>query len=158
MVACNDDDMTTTINPINQLPPATMTGENTFGCLINGEPWVAQVNNHIDNKLDVIFNPFFNELQFHARIDASGQRERILMAIVDVVGEGEYDLIYLDKMLRDWENATSYELDTLESKKLILHKFDEANKIVSGIFEFTVFRENDTLKITDGRFDASYRN
>ena len=25
------------------LPCATQTGENTFGCYINGQPWVAQV-------------------------------------------------------------------------------------------------------------------
>ncbi|WP_418602421.1 hypothetical protein [Hwangdonia sp.] len=35
---CNKDDNPR--NPIDQLPPATQTGENTFGCLVNGEPLV----------------------------------------------------------------------------------------------------------------------
>ncbi|WP_372758101.1 hypothetical protein [Mariniflexile sp.] len=34
----NDDDNTT--NPIDQLPAATQTGEQTFGCLINGEAFL----------------------------------------------------------------------------------------------------------------------
>ncbi|MBQ0767738.1 MAG: hypothetical protein KBT58_00490, partial [Bizionia sp.] len=34
----NDDDQPT--NPIDQLPPATQTGANTFGCLLDGEPFL----------------------------------------------------------------------------------------------------------------------
>ena len=26
--------------PADQLPPATQTGANTFGCLLNGQPWL----------------------------------------------------------------------------------------------------------------------
>jgi len=32
---CNNDDDNPQ-NPLDQLPPATQTGANTFGCLING--------------------------------------------------------------------------------------------------------------------------
>lgn len=35
---CNDDDNNTPTNPVDLLPPATQTGANTFGYLINGEP------------------------------------------------------------------------------------------------------------------------
>ncbi|MFD2726605.1 hypothetical protein [Hyunsoonleella rubra] len=34
---CNKDDDNST-DPIDQLPPATQTGENTFGYLVNGTP------------------------------------------------------------------------------------------------------------------------
>ena len=30
------------IEPIDQLPPATQTGENTFGCLVDGEVWLPR--------------------------------------------------------------------------------------------------------------------
>lgn len=33
----NDDD---NLTPLDQLPPATQTGEQTFGCLINGEAFM----------------------------------------------------------------------------------------------------------------------
>ncbi|MBO0356924.1 hypothetical protein J0X19_03115 [Hymenobacter sp. BT186] len=29
-------------SPLSQLPPATQTGANTFGCLVNGKPWTPQ--------------------------------------------------------------------------------------------------------------------
>ena len=32
-------------NDIPGLPPATQVGANTFGCLVNGVPWVPQGNN-----------------------------------------------------------------------------------------------------------------
>lgn len=38
--SCRDDNED---NPYG-LPNATQSGEHTFGCLINGEPWVAEVS------------------------------------------------------------------------------------------------------------------
>src|SRR5690554_1979895 len=40
LTACNKDDDQPQ-DPIDQLPPVTQTGANTFGCLINGEPFVV---------------------------------------------------------------------------------------------------------------------
>ena len=34
--SCNNDDDNSSNDPIDQLPPATQTGENTFGFLLNG--------------------------------------------------------------------------------------------------------------------------
>jgi hypothetical protein len=36
--SCDKDDKPS--NPIDQLPPATQTGAGTFGCLVNGVPYV----------------------------------------------------------------------------------------------------------------------
>ena len=33
------------INPVDQLPPATQTGANTFGCLVNRQVWLPKGNN-----------------------------------------------------------------------------------------------------------------
>jgi hypothetical protein len=38
--ACNNDDDNNTQDPLSQLPPMTTTGENTIGCLVNGEPFI----------------------------------------------------------------------------------------------------------------------
>ena len=37
---CNNDD-DQPVNPMDQLPPETQTGEQTFGCMINGEAFVS---------------------------------------------------------------------------------------------------------------------
>ena len=41
---CEDDPP---LSPLEQLPPATQTGEYTFGCLVNGEAFVP------DNRGDI---------------------------------------------------------------------------------------------------------
>ena len=35
--------------PEDLLPPATQTGANTFGCLLNGQPWTPRGSNGTDN-------------------------------------------------------------------------------------------------------------
>lgn len=155
LVSCNDDDIATR-NPINQLPPATMTGENTFGCLINGEVWIP-TSDSSEKDLDVIFNPIYDELQFRTNLITSDRDEFMSFAISNVVDIGEYELLFAS-VFRNFEIFKSYELDTLKSRKLLLTKFDTDDNIVSGTFELTFFNETDTLKVTNGRFDAKYRN
>ena len=41
LLSCGDDDNNNT-DPIDQLPPLTNTGENTFGCLIDGRAFTPQ--------------------------------------------------------------------------------------------------------------------
>jgi hypothetical protein len=40
-LCCCDKDDDKPQNPVSQLPPETQVGANTFGCLINGEPFVV---------------------------------------------------------------------------------------------------------------------
>ena len=42
--------------PEDQLPPATQTGANTFGCLLNGQPWTPGGSNGTDNY-KVVYDP-----------------------------------------------------------------------------------------------------
>lgn len=41
LFSCNKDDNKSQ-NPIDQLPPATQTGANTAGCLVNGEAFLPK--------------------------------------------------------------------------------------------------------------------
>ena len=41
-----------------QLPPATQTGANTFGCLLNGQPWMPQGYNGTSNY-SVYYDPIY---------------------------------------------------------------------------------------------------
>ncbi|GAB2858733.1 Riean_0653 family protein [Hymenobacter ruber] len=36
-------------DPASQLPPATQTGANTFGCLVNGQAYTPKGNNGMSN-------------------------------------------------------------------------------------------------------------
>jgi len=43
LVSCKKND------PVSALPPETQTGANTFGCLVNGQPWTPQGNDGTSN-------------------------------------------------------------------------------------------------------------
>lgn len=44
---CKNDP--TPADPASQLPPATQTGRNTFGCLVDGQAWTPNGNNGTSN-------------------------------------------------------------------------------------------------------------
>ena len=46
--------------PEDQLPPATQTGANTFGCLVNGQPWTPQGYNGMSNY-SVYYDPTYRK-------------------------------------------------------------------------------------------------
>ncbi|NJO00912.1 MAG: hypothetical protein HC880_03770 [Bacteroidia bacterium] len=48
---CKDDDP-------GPLPPATQEGRNTFGCFLNGEPYVPN-GRSFTNDMDLVFDPNF---------------------------------------------------------------------------------------------------
>ena len=151
IVGCKDNHFT-----IVQLPPITSEGLNTFGCLVNGESWVAQVHNNIDDKLNINYNPYYDELQLRASKVTSSTDERFSFAIIDLSGVGEYQIHYLEDEFYDWKNNRAFSMDTTKIRRLTLDKFDADNNIASGTFEFTVFRQTDTLKVTEGRFDVKF--
>lgn len=49
---CNDDDDSPPPDPVDQLPPATQTGEGTFGCLLDGEVFLP---GNTPNNLDCVY-------------------------------------------------------------------------------------------------------
>ncbi len=62
LTACNNDDDNTPTNPIDQLPPATQTGENTFGALLDGEPFIPSGGT---NPLDCVYQLINGERFFN---------------------------------------------------------------------------------------------
>ena len=63
--ACNSDDDNNPVDPVDELPPATQVGAQTFGCLINGEPFLppklgsnraSAFYQFVDGRLHVYFH------------------------------------------------------------------------------------------------------
>ena len=151
--------------PPDELPPATMTGENTFGCLVNGEVWRPYTENlwesAISAKHDIGW-PECDQLlvsgkrRFTSNTVSSGVfNQNIKMnAWCPVLGDNM--LTFSKRSFIDFNNCGEYYLDTLSQRILTITRLDSTNKIASGTFEFTVINEecNDTLRITEGRFDV----
>ncbi|OMP30416.1 hypothetical protein [Mangrovimonas sp. DI 80] len=145
LLSCNNDDDNASQNPIDQLPPATQTGENTFGCLVNGEPMA------IEGLLNMtaIYQGGF--IQF----GGGG----IYMIVSDPNVNTEYSLIGEARFTEDDDGPAMcyYDFENTYEGFVKFSKIDQTNYIISGTFEFSTVTENcETVHITNGRFDMQY--
>ena len=157
---CNKEDDNPQ-NPIDQLPLATQTGANTFGCLINGEPFVVTNTSlqtaiyqdgglliggqkNINNNLTQV-SVFISETSIGEII--SENNSYVLNS--NSVPKGEY---YIENQNCFYFTSSNY------TGSLMITKIDNINFIISGKFEFKSISENcaDIINITNGRFDLQY--
>ncbi|MBX9782896.1 MAG: hypothetical protein K2X48_06370 [Chitinophagaceae bacterium] len=151
------------------LPPATQIGANTFGCLVNGVPWLPQGNNGGGNNLSIYYDPLFNNGVF----DIAAYNAVISPTSTQYIGIGVADsLNYFNfpKTLKlsktsIYRATASISLSciivstaTIVSEgELFIDKLDKQNRIIAGRFNYTLYQSGcDTIKITNGRFDMKF--
>jgi hypothetical protein len=140
---------------LEKLPPVTQTGENTFGCLVNGKAWVPESNT------DATAYYQLKTLQIGAATTSDGV-SLVLLENNSILTKGVYTLVnneYSDTFFyKDINNDPCYyeKVNVLDGE-LTITTLDFTKAILSGQFEFGVFIDAtcDTLKITNGRFDLS---
>lgn len=145
--------------PISQLPPATTTGANTFGFLLNGEPVVVR---NTSNQVAIYQNGL---MQISAEFDIENTDKGLSMWIERPIVSGTwYDFnsnVMNTAYYRDIQSSCFlYQTTDPSSGRIIFDLIDEQRFIVSGKFEFTaVINEgqcSETVSITSGRFDMQY--
>jgi hypothetical protein len=148
-----------TVEP--QLPPITMEGKNTFGCVVNGRVWLPDGSKSIPAVLATYFSgpAQRRNLSFSARNVNNGSgfvfrvNNPILIdqnyVLTDTTTEVHYGTNSYGHIGCDYED------EHVVDGKLKILKFDLGESIVAGTFEFTSFNPTcgDTVKITEGRFD-----
>ncbi|WP_435138437.1 hypothetical protein [Formosa sp. A9] len=163
---CNDDDQPE--NPKEQLPPATQTGEQTFGCLINGEPFVPPIFGRNAPKAFYQFVDGAYTLNISGSNGGGSTLQSISIGAIDTPfiieettyalyeeSEGKYYGKYNIGGGITYSGTSSEELPGT----LTITNFDPKNFIISGTFEFTVLDDDgNEINITDGRFDMNYTN
>ena len=163
----NDDDNPT--DPIDQLPPATQTGEQTFGCLINGEAFLPDTFGSGRPNAFYQFSGGKYTLGLSASKGAGRDLEYIIIGGIDIepIQETSYQLLTQTSgnfyALYNIGGGDITPLTVTTSNDLpgiiTITNFDPENFIISGTFEFTVLDDdNNEIKITDGRFDLKYTN
>lgn len=143
---CQNDDKPR--NPIDQLPPLTHTGKDTFGFLRNGEPF------SITNPLGMVAIYQGGGIQFGSR----GVYIIVLDPFTINVPYPFLDIGQCTARAKYTRNQTCfYEYgDTFEGSVTFRH-INTVNYTISGTFEFsTVNDQCDTVRITNGRFDMRY--
>lgn len=147
--SCGEEDFS--VDP-TLMPPATQTGANTFGCLIDGWVYTAQ---RYASDCKAVYYPAFNEdeksiVRISVRIDTNLflsfniiDPQENTITICSASAEASGQTIYADAVL---SNGNRHE----ELGDGIVHitRFDLDSKIISGTFEGGRMKE--------GRFDLNF--
>ncbi|WP_282774416.1 hypothetical protein [Phaeodactylibacter xiamenensis] len=156
---------TTTPTPEQQLPGLTITGENTFGCLVNGEAWLPEGGNPFGpgTKLRASFHYPSNQLGVTAFKENDVTHEGISFELV--LNEENSEVKYLNTaFFLDIDCSfidITHHLDTLSPHGFQVEFLDLEEKIVSGTFYFTAISsecQEDTIVISEGRYDIKFAN
>jgi len=150
---CNEDDPSSK-DPIDQLPPPTQEGENTFGCLVNGEAWVPQssIDNSAIYQSDFLtIGANFEEREQNIIIWLSEQELKLQPYLLN---SQSVNKAFLFNPVSDCD----YETYDPQSGKLTIEFLDFEDFIIAGTFEFEAVSDDcqDTVRVTEGRFDLNY--
>jgi hypothetical protein len=162
--SCSEDSPAPT--PAPSLPPITQTGENTFGCYVNGELWLPKgnfqnpplvcsyYNNFVQINADRVGqNPFTS-----IHLDFGKVFSDTTFTIHNYLDSAEYQYFLFYTSYYPSGPITSYFPLSLNSGELNLLKLDTVNRIMSGTFFFTAIdtATGDSVNIQDGRFDLRF--
>ena len=158
---CKNDP--TPADPASQLPPATQTGANTLGCLLNGQPWTPQGNNGSSNY-SVFYdqNPYgvLDLRSYRYQQKPTDNFQYLLLAARNLQGIKSYDLRNITECRVGWYDRltkcdfNSDEPGTYCKGTLTFTRLDLQAGIISGTFAFTLAKPGcDTVRVTQGRFD-----
>lgn len=161
ITSCNSDDDNTQSNPISQLPPATQTGENTFGCLLDGEPFLpGSGQNTLDCVYQFVNGEYYFSLQanrefnfFLTRLGCSTKNLQIEQGITYTLTDNTNGNAYGKYFSETFINYT----DNIHFGEVTITTLDIMNNIVSGTFWYDIEDSNGIIhEIREGRFDMQF--
>ena len=167
--SCKKDNTTNNNNDnVPGLPPATQRGANTFGFLLNGQPWVPQGSNGTNN-LSIDYDQGINKGIFNiaaSKTISAFEYSRIWIGIDDSLNLliAPYDVVVNKTsigFIKYSNNGNciirSFDNDVISNGKITVQKHDRITSIISGKFVGFLSRIGcDTIKITQGRFDFKF--
>ncbi|KHJ39505.1 hypothetical protein PBAC_00120 [Pedobacter glucosidilyticus] len=153
---------------IDALPAATQEGKNTFGCLVNGEVFIARTTG--------LFGPpyFTCEYNFNSETNSF----RFLLSGTDKIREPQSSIsinsnsisltsggkTILRELKDGYANAIysetlidEFSTTALSNGEITITKLDESKRILSGTFWFDAVNETgEKVEVREGRFDMKY--
>lgn len=157
-------------NPIDQLPPETQTGANTFGCLIDGKVFIPK-GDPLSGPIKKAQYQFINGKQGFG-VSGSQKQNDGSITLVGLGGDsislsvGIFSLTKFNssgKYYGGYSEITflnpgnNFYTNEIQTGQLTIKKFDTINQIVSGTFWFDAKNSNDQIvQIREGRFDLPY--
>lgn len=168
IISCSNDNDSSCVG-VDCLPPATQTGANTVGCLVNGEVFLPKsegINPAVVVNYEFVDGDFFFRLTFRDQTGSANESVNLFTRFVELeVGE----TYTLNKNFDDdgdytggggeYQTSSSNEYFTnlLQTGELTVSRIDLSNSIISGTFWFDAINaEGDIVEIREGRFDYQY--
>lgn len=163
MSCCNNDN-DKPVAEIDKLPPATQTGANTVGCLLDGKAFLP---GNQTNSTNCFYQLVGGEYYF---VMAFGKTDSNSITVDLGVGtqklQIQQDGIYNLFELFDNNAYGGYSFGTFNTYtththtgELTITKLNEINHIVSGTFWYDIVDFQGNLhQIREGRFDMQYTN
>ncbi|MCU0446978.1 MAG: hypothetical protein MUE85_18935 [Microscillaceae bacterium] len=147
------------VPPLEQLPPETQIGANTFGCLVNGVAWTPKGNAGFTPNFSPVLeanNQGGWSFSIYTYRKGNGIDQAINMGINNISSIGVYSFFEDDigLIFYDSSNCKDFRLDNSKSIGTIeITKYDMENFIISGKFNAKLFKNScDTLRITQWAF------
>lgn len=161
------------VNP-DPLPPETQTGANTFGCLIDGQPWIPNGGGGFSGiKPTSVTGVSGKFIKISGDANFPDRRETINILINDYKTVGRKKLQFdtpkfpnsvgidpknYGEYIKRYSSPIGEIVYTTNANiggYVEITKFDEINGVISGIFEFDAIDEKSgkVIRITKGRFD-----
>ncbi|PIY09710.1 MAG: hypothetical protein COZ18_07495 [Flexibacter sp. CG_4_10_14_3_um_filter_32_15] len=155
---CEDD---TPKNPIDLLPPATQTGENTFGCLIDGEAFTPDGRPNSFNSTYIFSDGGYDLIVRGTCTKVDGVLSlSIGTKNLTVISGRVYSML---SRINGNAYGTTYRSSNISytspeySGELFISKHDSINQIISGTFWYDIKDAfGDVHQIREGRFDIKY--
>ncbi len=156
---------------IEELPPVTQTGANSFGALVDGQMWIPQRFGSINasNLLEarLLGNNFYLTAQNFA---SSPNETEFDIAIIGLTSVGTYTLnsntshpnsnfSYAYYVKRKFSPLFEWITSSIYTGSVNISKFDTASRIISGTFAFQAGETTNAaapVNVTEGRFDVKY--
>ena len=149
-------------DPVSQLPPATQTGANTFGCLVNGQPWTPQGYNGTSNY-SITVDPTYHggNVDIRAYRYTDNLIQSIILGGDSIKSMGSYSLAATTKSVFFTDLHLLPACQNFDGKagqyrqgNLTITRLDLQAGIISGTFAFTLYKPGcDSVRVTQGRFD-----
>ena len=166
------------VDPTSQLPAATQTGANTFGCVINGNAWVPNGVSTIPVTRP-IYGGYWGESigrpKYTVYLETYGGNSTLKLYVKSVTAPGRY-LLAFDTGIFGTSSPKNYGLYSTNGATIDDPDYnyittsqvtgyvdfvvaDTASKKLAGTFEFEGidFPSGKKMKITGGRFDIDQK-
>jgi hypothetical protein len=147
----------------DKLPKATQEGKNTFGCKVDGEIYIAQIQgiSFSGAKPIVVLNSQNDGFTLSTIDSRTGESysKRILIQLPYLQTAGSYSLTSFPSYGQfelNYSPGPNYQTDDTHTGTVTITRCDLTNHIYSGTFSFTAIDKNTgkVVKVTDGRFDV----